>query len=301
MQRAPLAFALLAATPSTALAQPPLPPPPDADDARDEGREAVEEASDSPRRALPRKDDLTRSSPTRLSVLAWSGWSGPLSERGVGLVLVVPLELLVRTPPETAALVRTSAGAPSLPALIDTATTATPADLSIPPRDLRKLVKAAWKAAGLSPEEARLADLASRARTSAALPELRLKVVRTLDQSLRLTPTDADPYRVQTGDGAGMLYEARATWRLDRLVFADDEVAIERLRVERNEQRLKLTLHVIESVAAWQKAHARATDPTASPDERAEATVKEIVAAAALDALTDGAWSRRDEPEEKRR
>lgn len=123
---------------------------------------------------------------------------------------------------------------------------------------------------------------------SAALPELRLRVVRGADQSLRFVPTDADPYRAQATDGASMLYEARATWRLDRLVFADEEIAVERLRAERASERRKLLRAVIDAIGAYQRARGA---PAASPEERAERDARLAAASATLDGLTDGAWS----------
>lgn len=153
---------------------------------------------------------------------------------------------------------------------------------------VQRVVRAALAANGLGPDDSRLTHIATRARMSAALPELRLRVVRGADQSLRFVPTDADPYRAQATDGASMLYEARATWRLDRLVFADEEIAVERLRAERASERRKLLRAVIDAIGAYQRARGA---PAASPEERAERDARLAAASATLDGLTDGAWS----------
>jgi hypothetical protein len=251
----------------------------------------VARAQDTPRvdlRELPEEDSdldaVDRSTlrpgerffglPVEVSVAGQAEQVGDRQARGVFLLLRLPLS---RGGP----LVRAQHVEPSpLPAV--------PRRVRLPARLVRETVRAALRANGLGPEQDRLANLAFRARASAALPELRLRVVRGLDQSLRLQPTDADPYRTQATDGASMSYEARATWRLDRLVFADEEVAVERLRAERASERRKLVHHVLEVLAAWQRAR-----PTAngSAEEQEERDARFTAASATLDGLTDGAWS----------
>lgn len=158
----------------------------------------------------------------------------------------------------------------------------------LPAKLVRDVVQAALRSNGLGPDQDRLAGIATRARASAALPELRLRMVRGLDQSLRFVPTDGDPYRTQATDGASMSYEARATWRLDRLVFADEEIAVERLRAERAAERRKLLHHVLDILAAWQRARPLATG---SDEERDDREARRDAATATLDGLTDGQWS----------
>lgn len=163
-----------------------------------------------------------------------------------------------------------------------------PRRLRLPPRLVREVVQAALRSNGLGPDQDRLTGIATRARASAALPELRLRVVRGLDQSLRFVPTEGDPYRTQATDGASMLYEARATWRLDRLVFADEEIAVERLRAERAGERRKLVHHVLDVLSAWQRARPLASG---SEEERDDREARRDAATATLDGLTDGQWS----------
>ncbi|HSN98705.1 MAG TPA: hypothetical protein VLS89_10490, partial [Candidatus Nanopelagicales bacterium] len=134
---------------------------------------------------------------------------------------------------------------------------------------------------------------ASRARASALLPELRLRVARELQQEQRVAPTDDDPLRTTASGGASFWLEARATWRLDRVVFSDDEVALERLRRERAEAQRRLMDRVLELLFAWQRAGAREADPGLSPEERVEATLAALEAEATLDVLTGGWFTRR--------
>lgn len=239
--------------------------------------------------ALPRAHDpVILRLPVALSVLAWRTASEQRTELGVGAIVSLPLDAIAIAP-RRGELVRASfvptsavadAGAPI--EIVE--------DVRLAPGAVRRLVVAAWRTARLAPEEERLADLAARARASATLPELRLRVMRTVDETVKATPS-GDLVTTQSGAGVAMHYEARATWRLDRLVFADDEIALERLRSERNAERLRLTLHVLELVTAWQRAHARALDASLSVYERSDAVVREIAAATTLDALTNGEWS----------
>lgn len=241
-----------------------------ADELDEVGADAELDAAD---RALARPRERVIGVPIELSV---SGHRETTS-RGAATAVM----LLLRLPLAREALTRVShvEALPPPP---------TARRLRLPARVVRETVKAALRANGLSPDRDSLAGMSARARGSAVLPELRFRVVRGLDQSLRLSPTDADPYRTQATDGASMLYEARATWRLDRLVFADEEVAIERLRCERAAERRKLTHQVLDVLATYQRAR-----PTAggSVEEREERASRGAAASVTLDGLTDGLWS----------
>lgn len=167
------------------------------------------------------------------------------------------------------------------------------AALQISAEQMKTLSNATLRAAGLSGVvDDRLDSLSSRARTSAFLPELRLRAVQSNDQALRLSYADTDPYRTQTSGGSALLLEARATFRLDRLLFADDEVTVERLRGDVREQRQRLLIKLAEAVGAWQRAQAALFDPDASPRERASSLAQVAGASTLLDVLSAGAWSR---------
>ncbi len=156
----------------------------------------------------------------------------------------------------------------------------------------RSAVRAALRRARLAAPDAALDALGARARASALLPELRMRVLRRADDGQALAPTEYDPTRTTASTGQSLWLEARATWRLDRLVFADDEVAIERLRDQRAEAQAKLVGHVLDLLFAWQRASTAAADPKRTPEERLEATLRRIEAEAALDVTTDGWFSR---------
>ena len=114
--------------------------------------------------------------------------------------------------------------------------------------------------AGGAPRQGRVegARVGALARAAAARDAAR-------DQTQALSPTEYDPGRVTASGGASFWLEARATWRLDRLVFADDEVALERVRDERAAARQKLVDRVLDLLFAWQRALAVRDDPAGDP------------------------------------
>ncbi|WP_437525183.1 hypothetical protein WME79_37650 [Sorangium sp. So ce726] len=167
-----------------------------------------------------------------------------------------------------------------------------PLPVRVTPAMARAIVEAALRRSRLLDPEARIDAIASRARTSSLFPELRLRVSRLVDEAENLAPTEYDPARRTASGGTSLWLEARATWRLDRIVFADEEIALERLRRERAELQTKLTARVLELLFAWQRAVALAADPGQSPEEHRAATLAALEAEASLDLLTGG-WMTR--------
>jgi hypothetical protein len=152
-------------------------------------------------------------------------------------------------------------------------------------------VRAALRVRGALRADDRLDGLAARSRASSALPELTLRAVRSTDQSLRLSPsgTLVNDY-TQTG-GAGLSLEARATWKLDRLVFADEELRVERLRAQRERSSERVVASVLKLLFTWHRARAHLSDPDLTPEEQLRLEVEQLEAEAALDVLTDGLFS----------
>ena len=169
---------------------------------------------------------------------------------------------------------------------------ASPPAPALTPDLARGAARAACKAAKLDEAEARLDALASRAKTSALLPELRLRATRAIDETESLTPTEYDPARRTASGSATTWLEARATFRLDRLVFADDEIAVERQRMARAAARERLVDRVLDLLDAWQRARAAAVDPEAEPAAQARAALAIASSEASLDVLTDGWFSK---------
>jgi hypothetical protein len=157
----------------------------------------------------------------------------------------------------------------------------------------RDTVRQALSTSGVDEETERLDGLASRARSSAVLPELRLRAARSDDQALRLAPTNEDPYRYSLAGGTDLVLEATATWNLDRLVFADEEVALSRLRLERDKARAVVVERVLDRLFVWRRSFLKLLDPATPTEEALKAELELVDAVVALDVMTDGAFGER--------
>jgi hypothetical protein len=131
-------------------------------------------------------------------------------------------------------------------------------------------------------------DLASRARWSGLVPELRVRLAHQGDEGRALAPTEYDPSRITATGGSTWWVEGRATFRLDRLAFAEEELTIERLRQHRERLDRDLADEVLRQFARWQRARSVADDPTRELSARDDAALECAVAESALDALTGG-------------
>ena len=134
-------------------------------------------------------------------------------------------------------------------------------------------------------------SMKTRARVSALLPESRFRIARDWDQSFRLAPTTDDPFRLYETNGGGMKIEGTVTWKLNRLLFADEELSIERLRVQQTQARSRLSGEVLKALFDWQRATAQLEDPSLDDVEKVEALIRESEALALLDVLTSGWFS----------
>ena len=175
-------------------------------------------------------------------------------------------------------------------------------DLVLGPRLARACVNAAWRAAGLMTDEDRLDAIVTRARWSAILPEARLRAVRFDDARLSLD-TSTDTSRLRDSAGANVGLEARLTWRFDRLVYADDEPAFERLRVEHRDARSRIGAKVLEALVHWQRAtlDLRTLPPSQlGTRDESDVLLRIVEAEAALDILTSG-WFASHKPRAKGR
>lgn len=79
--------------------------------------------------------------------------------------------------------------------------------------------------------------------------------------------------------GRGTAYEARATWRLDRLLFDGRELQVEAMSASRRRERRRVANRVIRAYFTWRRAM------------MARSEVRAEEAAAELDAMTDGWFS----------
>jgi hypothetical protein len=198
-----------------------------------------------------------------------------------GLVVVgLPLEKIVR--PSTRAVTTAVTRAVAIEG--------GEATLALTSRLARSCVSAAWRAAGIGPDDARLESIVSRARWSAVLPEARLRAVRFEDARLS-TDTGTDSARWRDSAGANVGFEGRLTWRLDRILYADDEPAFERMKLERHDARARIASRTLEALFHWQRAwiDLRSLSPLAKGTrEEIDAALRVLEAESALDVLTGG-------------
>ncbi len=152
----------------------------------------------------------------------------------------------------------------------------------------RQATVVALSVVGTAAQRRSLDAMASRARSSALLPELRLRALRNSDQALRWIPTTDDPYRITQADGTGLALEASAIFRLDRLLFARDELAVARLQLKAGAERIKLEARVLEAVLGLFRAREVACADDAGEPARAAQSLKVLELFVELDALTAG-------------
>jgi hypothetical protein len=236
------------------------------------------------------------------------GRSSAREERGAFVVLGLPFDALFDprpkppVPPVQHALYEDA----GLPSTVSTASSTTPwarapnvtvateptTEVAPPtPAYARTVVAAAYRAAGVGDGLGRLDDLASRARKSALLPEVRLRATRYVDDRASVD-TLPDQNRLTDSSSQNLGLEARLTFRLDRLAFADEEPGLERARLDVHSFRAKLAQKVLELLFKHHRARVLARE---QGPERDEAVVVAAELAAALDALTAG-WFARNAP-----
>jgi hypothetical protein len=156
------------------------------------------------------------------------------------------------------------------------------------PADVRAAVAAAAAHAGLDEAADALDDTSTRARWSALLPEIRLRATRLVDEQESLSPTEYDPTRVTATGGASLWLEARGTWSLDRLVFASDELRVDKLRFELRQERMAESRRIVALLFDWQRAAYTMYDPAIDPERCLAAWLTAEEHAAALDVATGG-------------
>jgi hypothetical protein len=155
----------------------------------------------------------------------------------------------------------------------------------------RDTVRAALRAHDVALRRSELEGVGTRARLSAALPELRLRAVSSNDQSQRLTPTIEDPERYTVTGGNDLLLEASVTFKLNRLVFADEEIALERLELERERSTDKLRERVLERLFDWHRALSGLSSEPPGSKAHGRKELERLEAEVELDVLTGGWFS----------
>ena len=133
---------------------------------------------------------------------------------------------------------------------------------------IRDLVAAAYAASGLDQNPTR--SWTRRARVAGLIPWVTLRAAQDT------TWQDRDPDL-----GHQTTLEARATWRLDRLLFDGRELEVASIEASRRRERRRLASRVIRTYFTWLRARSAAAHHIRWASHADEA-------AAELDALTDG-------------
>jgi hypothetical protein len=164
-------------------------------------------------------------------------------------------------------------------------------------RDLRAATSAAQRIARLGPDREALDDLANRARWSAVMPELRLRVTRLVDESESMAPTEYDASRTTARGATSLWLEARGTWKLDRAVFADEEIRVAKLHQELAREQERVRTRVVALLFEWQRAAFVLARDADDPASCWEAWLDLQQLAVEIDLLTGGwfdEWAGRD-------
>jgi hypothetical protein len=162
----------------------------------------------------------------------------------------------------------------------------------IRPRDARAAIAAANRYRSAAQAHDELDDMATRARYSALLPTTTLRVTRLIDESVSLSPTSYDAERTTEKGGASLWLEGRATWSLDRLVFADEEVRLEQLEQQMQERSERRAARVLELLFGWQREVYAMHDPALDTSKCVHSWLMQQQLAAALDVETGGWFAR---------
>jgi hypothetical protein len=150
--------------------------------------------------------------------------------------------------------------------------------------DRAVVVEAARRAverAGLAPSETRA--LAARARRSAWLPEVSVRVAR--GTGLSLTTTGANPSDRATADDS-LVLDVRLTLSLPALVYHPQETALARAELVRAQRRLALETQVVELLAVLERHRLAALEATPEVPPTAEDVLEEALARARVELLT---------------
>jgi hypothetical protein len=237
--------------------------------------------------AMPRRGDV--SSDTRMHASSWLSIVGfakefPTGTQEIGVMFVIGVALDRVTSPHATILrppvyfAQNATGPGSEPRL------------ALEPALARGSVRAAWRTVGLEATDARIDAMIARSEASAVLPEARLRAMKTITGSDATIAIDSTGHTYET-IGANLVLEARLTWRLDRLVYADDEASLERLRMERQEARSRLGTRVLELLFAWQRSIIEIEATTAGGRTELDAILRRCESEVSLDVLTGGWFS----------
>ena len=148
-----------------------------------------------------------------------------------------------------------------------------PSERLVPPIAVDRVVAAAYRAGGLDDDPT--SGWRKRTRLAALVPWL------TVRDGREAFWRDVDDPTLEYTD----IYDVRATWRLDRLVFDPNEIRIEAMNVSRRRERRLVSASVIRTYYEWLALRSAASRTPGRWTTRADEVLAE------LDAMTDGWFS----------
>ncbi len=148
-----------------------------------------------------------------------------------------------------------------------------PSERLVPPIPVDRVVAAAYRAAGLDDDPT--SGWRKRTRLAALVPWV------TVRDGREAFWRDVDDPTLEYTD----IYDVRAMWRLDRLVFDPNEIRIEAMNVSRRRERRLVSASVIRTYYEWLALRTAAARTPGRWATRADEVLAE------LDAMTDGWFS----------
>lgn len=154
---------------------------------------------------------------------------------------------------------------------------------------VKKLLQRTRDAEGHAASMAHLTSLRRRSRSSGLVPELRLRGVIGFDQDVSQKDTGGlYPGDSTTRGGRDSLVEARLTFRLDRLVYGDQEATLFQKRRDLEVDAQKRARNSVHTLVEWMTALRRSRDESLLFDEWLKAQGEEQQALLSLYLATDG-------------
>jgi hypothetical protein len=153
----------------------------------------------------------------------------------------------------------------------------------------KNLLQRVQRAEGQATLTRELQDVGRRARLSGLVPELRLRGVYAFDE----TVSQEDSAGIYPGDsttrgGRDSLLEARLTFRLDRLMYGDQEAVLFQKKRDLLIDAQKRSRMVSAALSQWLTARRKRADPSLLLDEWTRALKEEEDALLLLHVATDG-------------
>ncbi len=140
-------------------------------------------------------------------------------------------------------------------------------NLPISPSLMDQVLQEALKNSHFSNTNSAINQLKSASKTSALLPEIRFRALRNTSEDLTMSPTEYDPNRTTVAGGISWGLDLRVGWKLDKLIFSDEHIQLEKMRKDLAEEKKKFQLEIIDLLSDWQTAWAMEHNSMATDEQ----------------------------------